>query len=64
MTAFADSDKGRKWVVEKCTEFGMRGILYKPINKKGLSIQVEKNISLELLKKLKEKRRNKQRSVN
>ena len=64
MTAWQETGKGhkmdeRQWVVGKCTKAGMKGILYKPINKKGLSIQVEKNISKEFLSSIKAKRRNK-----
>ena len=37
MTAFQNET-----TVEKCVDVGMNGILYKPVNKKGLMAQVEK----------------------
>ena len=38
MTSFGDTDELRRWTVSKCTKAGMRGIMYKPLNLKGLSI--------------------------
>ena len=54
MTCFIETKK-YSWVIKKCQEIGMNGILYKPVARKGLYIQVQKCLGKEMVEAMKKK---------
>ena len=54
MTCFTE-DKKYPWVIKRCQEIGMKGILYKPVARKGLYFQVQKCLGKEMVETMKKK---------
>ena len=57
MTCFIENKKNinNSWATRRCQEIGMKGILYKPVARKGLVMQVEKCLGRELIEEMKKK---------
>ena len=54
MTIFKEP-KQYNWILNKCQKIGMKGILYKPVARKGLQAQVEKCLGKGFIQEMQEK---------